>query len=215
MLSYFLDYLETEAVNALLDEKLREVNDDPSSCFCTLKKRFCEHFELLQKEGKFGHEMVQHMIDILDHGKDFARVVAGNTEGPRSGLSFLCRDYLSLLLPILDKPSQMKLNGYKLDRKDDSTFLTNIRTIITEEPLYQQIVEEILQEAANSLGVKLKKLEKELLQFVGTEMTRMKRQEINERMTAERGDADRAAEARLCSLIREALHAEADHPTNR
>ena len=198
---------------------MREVNDDPDSRFCILKKRFCEHFELLQKEEKFGHEMVQHMIDIL--GKDcnpereLVRVVAGNTEGPRSGLSFLCRDYLSLLLPILDKPSQTTLNGYKLDRKDDATFLTKIGTFIKEEPLYQQIVGVILQEAANSLGIKLKKLEKDLLQLVGNEVARIIRQEIDEHITAEKRDADQTAKARLCFLIREALDAEANHPTNR
>ena len=192
------------------------MNDDPDSRFCILKKRFCEHFELLQKEGKFGHEMVRHMIDIL--GMDCnpeRKLVAGNTEGPRSGLSFLCRDYLSLLLPILDKPSQTTLNGYKLDQKDDAAFLTKISAFIKEEPLYQQIVGVILQEATNSLGIKLKKLEKELLQLVGNEVTRIKKQEIDEHITAEKRDADQTAKARLCSLIREALNAEADHPTNR
>jgi len=204
LFSYFLGYLETRAVNALLDEKLREVNDDPDSRFCTLKKRFREH-----------RKMVQHMIDVLgttgNYETELTRAVAGNTEVPRSGLSGTWCERVS---SIVEKPSKPTLNRYKLNQRDDAIFLTEICTIIKEEPAYQQIVEEILQEAANNLGIKLKKLEQELLQIVGKEMARIVRLEIYERMNAERRDADLAAKARLRSLIRAALDAEADHPSN-
>ena len=100
-------------------------------------------------------------------------------------------------------------------QKEDSAFLTEICTIIKEEPAYRQIVEEILQEAANSLGMKLKKLEKELQKLVGKEIARIKRKEIDEHIAAEKRDATRAANARLRSLIRAALDTEADHLTNR
>ena len=225
MFSYFLGYLETKAVNVLLDEKLRDVNDDPDSRFCTLKQRFREHCELLQKEKGFDREMVQHMIDLLgttgNYETELTRAVAGNTEVPHSGRSGLwskclskCGEFASSIKSIFETPSKPTFKGYKLNQQDDATFLTEICTIIKEEPAYRQIVEEILQEATSNLGIRLKKLEKELLQIVRKEMAGISRQEIDDRINAERLDADLAAKARLRSLICAALDAEADHPSN-
>jgi len=214
LFSYLLDYLQTEKVHALVVGNLRQVNDDPKSRFCTLKRRFCQHY------GLFGNEIVQRMISILgthgDYETELAQVVEGNEdeERPSAWTKFRSAELLTSRLRF-DKSSKAMRNEYQLVQKDDTTFLTEIRTIVTEEPAYRQIVEEILQEAANNLGVKLKKLEKELLQLVGKEIARITKQETDERINAEKQDAGQAAEARLCSLIRAALDAEADHPTNR
>ena len=213
--SCLLGYLQTEEVHALLTENLRQINDDPKSRFCTLKKRFCQHYGLLQMEKGFSNEIVQRMINILgthgDYEAELAQVVEGNVD-ERS--SIWSKFWGIGLLRSRPRPDKATLNKYKLAQKDDATFLTEICTIITEEPAYQQITEEILQEATNSLGTKLKKVEKELLQIVGKEMARIARQEIDERMNAEKHDADLAAKARLRSLIRAALDAEADDPSN-
>ena len=223
MFSYFLGYLGTQEAHALLDRKLREVNDDTGSRFCTLKKRFREHFELLEREKGFGDETVQHMVGILgmdgNYEEMLARVVAGNTKAPTSFLFRLgskvkskCPDFIQ---SILDSPSKATLNGYKLDQMDDTTFLTKICTIITEKPAYRQIVEEILQEATQSLGIKLRELKEELIDLVRGYMAHVVKQEIDERVDTEKRDANQAAKARLRSLIREALDAEASHPTSR
>ena len=189
---------------------LHEVNDDPDSRFCALKKRFRDHFELLRKEKGFGGEVVQHMIDILgtygNYEEMLARVVAGNTKGPR----FTSRHPWSK-----DLVYHPPLNGYKLDSVDDTTFLTEISTIIMEKPAYRQIVEEILQEATKSLGIKLNKLKKELISLVRVQVAHIVKQETNERVDSEKRNTDQAAKARLRSLIREALDAETDHPTSR
>lgn len=220
MFSYFLGYLDAKEAHALLDEKLREVNDNPDSRYCTLKKRLLEHFELLQKEKEFGHETVQHMIDILgtdgNYEEKLKRVVAGNSKEP--GFWSKCLDYLPSLPPlpsIFHKPSKTTSDRYRLAQEDDTTFLTEICTIITEKPAYRQIVEDILQEATKSLGTKLRKLEKELLHLVRGHMRRIVKQEIDNRVKTERQAAELAANERLRSLIREALDAETDHPTNR
>ena len=210
MFSYSLGYLDAKEARALLDEKLRKVNDNPNSRFCTLKQRLREHFELLRKETEFGHEKVRHMIDILgtdgNYEEKLKRVVAGNSEGPRSGIVRLCSRCLNYLPP---------LDGYKLDQEDDAIFLTEILAIITENSAYRQIVEEILQEATNSLGTKLKNLEKELLHLVRSHVKRIVKQKIDDQVNTEKQAAELAANARLRSLIREALDAETDHPTNR
>ena len=214
LFSYLLDYLQTEKVHALVVGNLRQVNDDPKSRFCTLKRRFCQHY------GLFGNEIVQRMISILgthgDYETELAQVVEGNEdeERPSAWTKFRSAELLTSRLRF-DKSSKAMRNEYQLVQKDDTTFLTEIRTIVTEEPAYRQIVEEILQEAANNLGVKLKKLEKEVLQLVGKEIARITKQETDERINAEKQDAGQAAEAQLCSLIRAALDAETDHPTNR
>ncbi len=219
MFSYFLGYLDTQEAYAVLYGTLREVNDNPDSRFCTLKQRLREHLELLRKEKGFSHEMDQHMIDILgtdgNYEEKLKRVVARNTERPLSRLLSIHSDYLTPLPPRFDMPSKTTPNGYKLGQEDDAIFLTEICTMITEKPAYRQIAEEILQEATKSLGTKLKKLEKELLHLVRSHVKRVVRQEIDDRINTEKQYADLAAGARLRSLIREALDAEADHPTDR
>jgi len=224
LFSYFLGYLDIKEAHDLLDRKLREVNDDPDSRFCILKKRFREHFELLQKEKGIGPETVKQIIDTLGtHGnyeEILTRVIGGNTKGPRSGepgrvakaVQWVAK---KVALTIFDNPPKITPNGYKLNQVDDTTFLTEICTIITENPDYRQIVEEILQEATKSLGIKLKKLKSELLNLVRTHVARVIKQDIDERVSTERRDADQEAKAQRPSLIRTALDAEVDHHTNR
>ena len=171
-------------------------------------------------EKGFGTETVQRMINILGtHGnydKELAQVAECNgDEGQSSAWSRLWNGGFLRSRPRSDQSSKAMSNEYKLVHKDDTTFLTEICAIVTEEPAYRPIVEEILEEAAHSLGVKLKRLEKDLLQLVGKEIVRITREEIDERIKANKRDADRAAGTRLRSLIREALDAEADDPTNR
>ena len=171
-------------------------------------------------EKGFGNETVQRMINILgthgDYEKEVLQIVEDNGgEGQLDAWSKYRSIGLIRSRTRSDKVSQAMRDGHLLAQRDDTTFLTHICTLVTQEPAYQQIVGEILQKATNSLGIKLKKLEKDLLQLVGNEVARIKMQEIREHITAEKRDADQTANARLCSLIRGALDAEADHPTNR
>jgi len=216
LFSCSLGFLDTQETHDLLDRKLREVNDDPDSRFCILKKRFREHSELLQRGKGIGPETVKDMIDILGtHGnyeEILTRVIAGYAKGRRSSGSGLLAKAVAPSLSFLPKTTP---NGYKLDQMDDTTFLTEICTVITENPDYRQIVEEILQEATKSLGIKLKKLKNDLLNLVRNHVASIIKQDINERVSTERRDADQEAKAQLRSLIRAALDAEVDHPTNR
>ena len=160
------------------------------------------------------------MINILgthgDYEKEVVQIMEDNEgEGQRGESSGIWNRGLIRSRPRFDMGPKAMLNGYKLAQKDDTTFLTEICTMLTQEPAYQQIVEEILQEAANCLGIKLKGLEKELLQLVRKETLRIKMKEIDESIAAEKRDATRAANAWLRSLIRADLDTEPDHPTNR
>jgi hypothetical protein len=220
LFSYPLDYLQTEEVHAFMTRNLRQVNDDSKSRFCTLKKRFYQHYGLLQIEKGFDDETVQRMINVLgtrgNYETELSQVVGGNEGEDKPNVwTKIWNVGILRSRPRSDRSSKAIPNESKLVQKDDTTFLTEIRTIATEEPAYRQIVEEILQEAANSLGVKLKRLEKDLLRLIGKEIARMTRQEIDEQIKAEKQDAHRTAKTRLRSLICEALDAEADHPTNR
>ena len=219
MFSYFLGFFDTQDAHDLLDRSLREVNDNPDSRFCTLKKRLREHFALLRKEKGFSHETVQQMINILgtdgNYDEELKRLVAGNTQGPRSGPSHPWPGRKDYLPSKFHKPTKKTPNGHKLVQEDDTTFLTYIYNMKTERPAYRQIVDEILQEATKSLCTKLKTLEKELLQLVRRHVKGVVRQEIHEQVNTEKQLADLEAMSRLRSLIREALNAEAEHPTNR
>lgn len=200
---------------------MREVNNEPKSRFCTLKKRFRQHYELLQVEKGFDYETVQQMVNTLgthgDYEMELAQVMEGNADGSPFDQPGVLSKFFSIFIPKSKptKPSTRTLNGYQLAQKDDPTFLTEICAIVAQEPAYQRIVEEIVQEATDSLCTKLKRLEKELVQLVEKEVACITKQEIDARMKAEKRDADLAAQARLRSLIRQALGAEADHPTNR
>jgi len=221
LLQCLLGYLQTEEVHAFVTRNLRQLNNDPKSRFCTLKKRFCQHYGLLQMEEGLSNETVQRMINVLGtHGNyeaELMQVVEGNADKSHSDQPSAWSKLMDLLMsrPRSDMLSKATRNGSKLAQKGDAAFLIEICTIVAEEPAYRLIVEIILQEAANSLGVKFKKLEQELLQLVGKEIARITRQETDERINAEKQDAGQAAEARLCSVIRAALDAEPDHPTNR
>ena len=222
MFSYFLGYFDTQEARDLLDRSLREVNDNPDSRFCTLKKRLREHFALLRKEKEFGRETVQQMINIIgtygNYDEELERVVAGNRQGPRSGPSQPWRGrkgYFPSPTFRPNTPPRPRPDGYKPIQEDDTTFLTRICTMRTEKPVYRQIVDEILQEATKSLCAKLKTLEKELLQLIRSHLRRVVRRENQDRVNTETQHANLAAKARLRSLIREALDAEAEHPTNR
>lgn len=200
---------------------MREVNNEPKSRFCTLKKRFRQHYELLQVEKGFDYETVQQMVNTLgthgDYEMELAQVMEGNADGSPFDQPGMLSKFFSIFIPKSkpNKPSTRTLNGYQLAQKDDPTFLTEICAIVAQEPAYQRIVEEIVQEATDGLCTKLQRLEKELVQLVEKEVACIMKQEIDERMKAEKRDADLAAQARLRSLIRQALGAEADHPTNR
>ena len=221
---FFLGYLNTKEVDALLAENLRQVDNDPKSRFCILKKRFRLHYELLQTEKGLGAEKVKRMIDILgtrgDYGKELMQVLEDNAGGSRSDQPSILSTFWSGLNPFVsksspDKHSRTTFNGYNLAQKDDTTFLTEICTITAEEPVYRPIVEEILQEAITSVSKKLKRLEKESLWLLEKEIPRIARREIDDRINEEKKNADLAAKAQLRTLIRQSLDAEADHPTNR
>ena len=201
---------------------MREVIDEPKSRFCILKKRFRQHYELLQVEKEFiDGETVQQMINTLgthgDYEMELAQVVEGNANGSPFDQPGILSKIVSIFTPKSrsNKPSTRTVNGYQLAQKDDPIFLTEICAIVAQEPAYRQIVEEIVHEATNSLGTKLRRLEKELLQLIEKGVVRIIRQEIDERIKAEKRDADLAGKAQLRSLIRQALEAEADHPTNQ
>ena len=172
-------------------------------------------------EKGFTNERVQRMIDILGtHGNyeaELQRLMEANEDEFRSDQPNAWSRFMSR--PTSKRRSADISNamphGYKLAQKDDTIFLTEICTMVTQEPAYRQITEEILQEAAYSLGIKLKMFEKELLHLAGREITRITRQEIDEQISAEKRDADQAARVKLRSLIRASLDAEEDHPTNR
>ena len=172
-------------------------------------------------EKGFGNETIQRMIDILgthgDYEKEVVQIVDASEDQFRSDQPNAWSKFIGRFTSRRrsDKVSKAILNGSKLAQKNDTTFLTEICTMVTQEPAYRQFTTEILQEAAKSLSTKLKELEKELLLLVGKAIARITRQEIDERISAEKRDADQAAQARLCSLIRATLDAEPDHPTNR
>ena len=167
-------------------------------------------------EKGFRNETVQRMINILGTHGDYKKEIVQILQDSRDQFRSDQPDAWSIFIGgLTSRASEAILDGPKLAQKDDTTFLKEICTMVEQEPAYRQIAKEILQEAAESLSIKLKESKRELLLLVDQAIARISRQEIDERINAEKRDADQAAQARLCSLIRATLDAESDHPTNR
>ena len=99
----------------------------------------------------------------------------------------------------------------KLPRIDDATFLTELCVLRDERPAYAQIAEEIIREATESLGVKLKRVSKDIAPRAEREMGR-RLQEISSLFTEQRLHAEETSRLELRDLVRRDLDEEPRHP---
>ena len=208
--------------NHLLKACVTSMTITGEAAFISSKSVFF-NFALLQAEHGCEDEKARRITEILGMQSNFetgfAQMGIGEKGGSSSESSSVTRWPISFgRLTSGTCAADSKSDSGALSKSsnmDDSSFIAALYTICGEERTYQPMVEEILQEATQSLGHKLKRLMPELFRHLKEEIRRIVRQEIDDRINAERQDADVAAKARLRSLIRGALDAEADHPTNR
>ena len=99
----------------------------------------------------------------------------------------------------------------KLPRIDDATFLTELCVLRDERPAYAPIAEEIIREATESLGMKLKRVSKDIALRAEREMGR-RLQEISSLFTEQRLHAEEMSRLALRDLVRRDLDEEPEHP---
>jgi hypothetical protein len=101
----------------------------------------------------------------------------------------------------------------KPPRIDDGAFLTELFVLRNESPAYAQIAEEIIREATESLGVKLKRVSKDIASHAEREI-RTLLQEISSSFVEQRRHAEETSKLELKESIRRVLDEEPGHPTD-
>ena len=96
---------------------------------------------------------------------------------------------------------------------DDVTFLAKVFLLRDGSPAYAQIAEEIIREATESLGAKLKSVSEDIAAHAEREFGRLL-QKVSSSFAEQRRDAERTANLELIDLIRKDLDEEPEHPTN-
>jgi hypothetical protein len=204
--------LQAKKIQEPLAQSLRHIDDDNRiSRFHLLKICFLQHLALLQAEHGCEGEKARRIIEIL-------RMHSNEDTEPTQTSSVPGRPFSlgGLMSGIRASTSTLDSNALPTPlHMDDSSFIAALCAIREAERTYQPMVEDILQEATQGLGHKLKKMVPELLRHLEEEIPRIVRREIDDRISADRKAANLAAEAQLRSLIRQTLDAEVDHPTNR
>ena len=213
-----------------VSDVLRAVTDHSSKGrYTILKQRLKKHLAWL-KEHQGSEEQLQRMIDLLSTHDDYEKELLRLLEQPENPIptrNSAQRPWYSEVLALTrvwrTGPSQSTSNhalrpesrykNLKVPHVDDATFLTELCLLRDERPAYAQIAEEIIREATESLGVKLKSVSKDIASRAEREIGRLL-QEVSSSFAEQRRDAETTAKLALMDSIRRDLDEEPEHPTN-
>ena len=213
-----------------VSEVLRAVTDHSSEGrYTILKGRLTKHLAWAREH----HEQLQRMINLLSTHDDYEKELVRLLEQPETPIPTLNPAQRPLnLAPIASSatsrflrvgPSQSTPNhahrpesrykNLELPHVDDATFLTDLCLLRGESPAYEQIAEEIIREATESLGAKLKSVSKDIVSRAERASKRLL-QEVSSSFAEQRRGAEHMAKLELMDLIRRDLDEEPEHPTN-
>jgi len=200
-----------------------------------LKERLRRHLSWLadhqgsKKQQGFEKDL-QRMTDLLsthdDYEKELAPLLERNRNlNPTRKHSQISHEIVSGAIAIGRylgiAPSQSTSNhahrpesrykNLRLPHIDDAEFLTELCLLRDEHPAYVQIAGEIIQEATESLGAKLKWVSTDIAYRAEREIGRLL-QEVLSSFAEQRLHAEQAAHLELMDLIRRDLDEEPRHP---
>jgi len=107
----------------------------------------------------------------------------------------------------------LRNKNIKLPRIDDAMFLAELCVLRDDRPAYAPIADEIIREATESLGVKLKRVSKDIVPRVEREIGRLLH-EVSSSFKEQRLHAEETSRLALRDLIRRHLDEEPGHPTD-
>jgi len=204
-----------------VSEVLRAVTDYFSKQrYSILKERLRKHLAWLG-EYQASAEQLQRMIDLLSTHDDYEGNLVRLLERPRNTQTSIERVSGAIgrfFAPPkstsnhADRPEIWYMN-LKLPHIDDAGFLTELYLLRDERLAYTQIAKEIIQEATESLGAKLKRLSKDIAYLAEREIG-LFLQEVSSSFTKRRLHAETTAYLELMDLIRRDLDEEPRHPTD-
>jgi hypothetical protein len=200
-----------------VSEVLRAVTDHfPKQRYLILKERLRKHLAWLE-EHEASVLQLQRMIDLLSTHGDYEKELVPLLEKPRNTqISFgaIGRLFSSPQSTSnqADRPEIQYMNLKPL-HIDDAEFLADICLLRDQHSAYEQIAEEIIQEATESLGAKLKRLSQDIAYRAEWEIGRLL-QEVSYSFAEQRLHAEKMANLELVDLIRKDLDEEPRHPTD-
>jgi len=108
----------------------------------------------------------------------------------------------------------LRNRNIKLPRSiDDAKFLAELCVLRDHRPAYAPIADEIIREATESLGVKLKKVSKDIVPRAEREIGRLLH-EVSSSFEEQRRHMEKTSRLALRDLIRRNLDEEPGHPTD-
>ena len=191
-----------------------------------LKDRLRKHLAWLN-EHPVSTEQRQRMIDLLGTYDDYEKKLvplleeAGNHNRTQGQGGWNVRATFNRWIGVgTSQPTssnahraESRYKDLKLPRIDDAAFLAELCVLRDDRPAYADIAKEIIQEATDSLGAKLKKMLKEITRCAESEIGRFL-QEISSSFSERRLHAEEISRFELRDLIRSALEEEPGHPTD-
>ena len=213
-----------------VSDVLRAVTDHSSKGrYTILKGRLRKHLAWAREH----HEQLQRMINLLSTHNDYEKELVRLLEQPETptptldptqrpmNLATIAGSATGQFLrvgPTQSTPNyahrpESRYKNLGLPPVDDATFLTGLCLLRGENPAYEQIAEEIVREATESLGAKLKSVSKDIVSRAERESERLL-QAVSSSFAEERRGAVNTAKLVLLDLIRRNLDEEPEHPTN-
>jgi len=188
-----------------------------------LKDRLRKHLAWLN-EHPVSTEQRQRMVDRLGTYDDYEKKLvplleeAGNhnrTQGQGGWNTVIRWIGIGTSQPTSSNAhrAESRYKDLKLPRIDDAAFLAELCVLRDDRPAYADIAKEIIQEATDSLGAKLRKMSKEIARYAESETGRFL-QEISSSFSERRLHAEEISKFELRDLIRSALEEETGHPTD-
>lgn len=191
-----------------------------------LKERLRKHL-LWLVDHQVSEEQLQRMINILcsngDYEKELTQLLEAAANHNRTQSSWTLRSAVGRWIPFglgTSQSTSSNVNkagsgymGLKPPRIDDAAFLAELCVLRDERPAYANIAKEIIQEATESLGAKLKNVSKDIARHAEREVDRYL-QDISSSFRERRVHAEEISILELKNLIRRALDEEPGHPTN-
>ena len=210
--------LQELGITDRLKEMLERIDSSLSSDYTRLKRRFQQHQILLQTDQDLSNEQIQLAVDAIltyeDLEAQMAHILCKEPSQPPSrGL----RTRLSRFWPGSGSRQSQDSSHERphLPFVTDPNFLAELHARLTDQPVYKEISEKIINLAGDRLCAKLKKLLNESLANAEGGLAKLLRQEVQRNFANSRREARMRAEAELRNQVRSALANEHEVEGNR
>jgi len=210
--------LQAIGITDRLTEMLERVDSSSSSEYRRLKRRFQHHQILLQSDQKLSNEQVQLMVDAILTGEDLeAQMVHVLGKEPSQPPSSGFRAKFSRWTSGSGSKQSHKSSSQRLHLPSvpDPEFLAKLHASSTDQPVYKETAEKIINLASQRLCTRLENFLNQSLSNAKDGLAKVLRQEAQKKFASNREEARLRAEAELLNQVRSYLANEREVEGNR